>query len=103
MSVYVTVLVLENFLKTKQNMLENSQQEQHKKIHIDKIVMLQWTLPAEFVSFFSGHFECDLEDIYRVLPAVEGSVGENMTASGNFEGQVCKGATNPLGVNPTHE
>lgn len=62
MSVYVTVLVLENFLKTKQNMLEKNQQEQHKKIHIDKIAMLQWTLPAEFVSFFSGHFESDLGD-----------------------------------------
>lgn len=57
MSGYVAVLVLENFLKTNQNMLENNQQEQHKKTHINKIVMLQWTCPAEFVSFFSGHFE----------------------------------------------
>lgn len=51
MPMYVTVLVLENFLKTKHNMLENNQQEQHKKIHVDKIVMLQWTVPAEIVPF----------------------------------------------------
>lgn len=32
-------------------MLENNQQEQHKKIHVDKIVMLQRTVPAEIVPF----------------------------------------------------
>lgn len=38
----------------------------------------------------------DCVDIYRVLPTLEGSMGESVTAPGNFEGQVCNGGNQPL-------
>lgn len=100
---YVTVLVPESSHETKQNMLRNNQQEQYKKTYT--FVVIKYSNGLTLLSLFPSSLDIlragfrgqqgDRVDIYRVLPTLEGSVGESMTTAGNFEEQVCKRATNP--------